>query len=125
MTAYEIPGFKHTLLAGVDLRTSQFRFVDVNNAGRAVLPTVNGRAIAVIQNKPNTGEACELMFTGISKVVASAPITAGANVTTGADGRVATAAAGNRVVGIALEAAATAGDYLPILISPAYQTVSP
>lgn len=112
--AYEVPGRQVTKLAAADLRTSQYRFVVLNGSGRAALPALGARAVGVLQNMPNNGEAATIMEEGISKVVAAAAIAAGANVTTAADGRAAVPAVGNAILGIAQTAAGGAGEIISV-----------
>jgi hypothetical protein len=67
--AYEIPGFKlGTLLADADLRTKQYCFVRVHTTGKVALGPIatGGKVIGVLQNKPNIGEACEIMVSGVT-----------------------------------------------------------
>lgn len=117
--AYEIPGFSFTLVAAADLRTSQFCFVnaDTTAAGsKAALPSANGRAIGVLQNKPNTGEVGTIVCSGISKAVVGDGCTAGDDLEVDAAGKVRTATgAGSRIVAIAL-ATGTTGQIIPVLI---------
>ena len=118
---YEIPGFSYTLPSGSDFRTGagQFRFVDVNSSGKAVIPTAQGAAVVgVRQNKPNTNEAMTIVESGISIVEAGAAIALGAEVTCDASGRAITAATGNRVQGRAFEAASGAGVLIAVLLKP-------
>lgn len=114
--AYEIPGFAFTLLAGEDLRDSQYCFIDLDGDGECILPSAGERAIAVVQNDPNTGEACTLFQTGISKVlVGSGGVGAGDDVSVDGDGAVVAPGAGDFIVGTALEAAAE-GSFAPVLL---------
>jgi hypothetical protein len=114
--AYEVPGFKFTRIAAADLSARQFRFVNIDNTGKAAMPAAGGRAIAVLQNKPGSGQACELMFSGISKVEAGAAVTAGDNVATDVQGRAVLSATGNTIIGIALESASGPGIVIPVLL---------
>lgn len=117
--AYEIPGFSFTLPAGADFSaTAQFRFVDVNNAGKAVAPTLGGTVVGVRQIKPRLNEACTIVHSGIVFVEAGAAITAGDMITTNAVGQALTAAAGNVVHGRALETATGAGIQIAVLLIP-------
>lgn len=69
-----------------------------------------------------SGERCEVMTDGIAWVEAGAAITIGALITSDANGRAVTAApaagVNNRVIGVALDAAAAAGDQIRVLLSP-------
>lgn len=90
--------------------TAAFTVQDTNAAGMACL--------GVLQNKPNTGEVAEVMQSGITKAVAGAAITVGAEVMAGADGRIITAAtAGSNVIGIALETAANANEVISVALN--------
>lgn len=102
--AYEIPGFSFTLVAGEDLTESQFCAIDVEQAtGHAILPNVGSRAIGVIQNKPDDGEAATVVVTGVTKVfVGTGGIGAGDNVTVDDDGSIIRATSDDLCIGIAL-----------------------
>lgn len=68
------------------------------------------------------GERCEVVTDGIAFVEAGAAVTIGALITADASGRgvAAAPAAGvnNRVIGVALDAASAAGDFIRVLLSP-------
>lgn len=117
--AYEIPGFSFTLPAGQDFRTGagQFRFVNINTAGKAVVPALGGQVVGVRQIRPNLNEACTIVSSGISFVEAGGVIATGAEVTADATGRVVAAAAGQRVHGIAFEAASGAGIQIAVYLN--------
>jgi hypothetical protein len=96
-----------TLPAGADLRTHQFKFVSIDNAGKVVLTANNALAQGVLQNAPNTNEAATVAISGIVKVkVASGGITAGNAVGSAANGAVKNAATASSRLGIALVTAA-------------------
>jgi predicted RecA/RadA family phage recombinase len=114
--AYEQPGYKFTLLAAADLRTHQFKFVDVDATGRAALGANGGRVIGVNQGKPNTGEAVEITHSGISKVYAGAAVAAGDEIMSDATGRAITATSTNQRIGVALQAAAAANVLIAVLL---------
>jgi hypothetical protein len=105
--AYEIPGYGFTLVTGADLSTHQYKFVDVNSSGLAVLASAGADAHGVVQNKPASGRAATVVNRGISKVVAGAAVAAGAQVT---------ATTGNKIHGTALQAAGGAGEIIPVLL---------
>jgi len=70
--------------------------------------------------KVATGKvAADVRLMGIARVVASAAIAVGAEVSTAADGRAVTAATTSRVAGIALQAAGAGGDQIDVLLVPA------
>lgn len=122
MAAYEIPGFSFSLPSGTDFRTGagQFRFINVDTNGKAVAPSANGNAIGVRQNKPNVGEATTIIASGIVMVEASAAVTVGSVVKTGADGRAAIAATTNTVLGTCITAAGGAGELCTVLLNTAH-----
>jgi hypothetical protein len=75
--AIEVPGFRDTTRqAAADLRTKQYFFVKLDSSGNIVLGDT-AKPYGILQNKPNTGEACEIMKDGISKVSAAAGNTQG------------------------------------------------
>lgn len=114
--AYEIPGFSWTLVAGEDLTDSQFCAVDVGTDGSAVLPTEGGRAIGIIQNKPDEGQSATVVTSGVSKVfVGITGLVAGDNVTVDDDGSIIQAAANDRGIGVALKTNA-AGELGTVLL---------
>lgn len=117
--AYEIPGFTYTLPAGQDFRTGagQFRFVNINSAGKAVVPSLGGQVVGVRQMRPNLNEACTLVASGISFVEAGGVIATGAEVTCDITGRAVAAVAGQRVHGIAFEAASGTGIQIAVYLN--------
>lgn len=116
--AYEIPGFLFPLPAGQDFRTGagQFRFLDINATGKVVAPALGGKVVGVRQNKPNLNEATTIMHSGITFLEAGAAVAQGAEITCDAAGAVVAAGVGNRVHGIALEAASGAGIQIAVLL---------
>jgi hypothetical protein len=119
--SFEQPGFKTTFVAGGDLRTKQFHFVKLNNAGQVVIvAAITDVPVGILQNKPNTGEDAEIMCDGISKLVADGTIDEGNLVGTSNDGQGDAIVAGTDTtvytVGQALEAAA-AGEVFAILFN--------
>lgn len=125
--AYEVPGLKiGTLTAAADLSTYQFRCVKMTSTGINICGTAGEAVDGILQNKPAAlGQEVALMCNGISKAVAGAAITKGAQVMTDTQGRVITAAtAGSKIIGRALAAANNAGEIIPVLFStPAHGVV--
>lgn len=83
------------------------------------------RAIGVCQEEITADDAAKgrvanIRMMGISRCVAAAAIAIGDRVIVAASGRVTStgAVAGNPVLGIALEAAAAAGDHIDIFLTP-------
>lgn len=94
-----------TFVAGADLRTSQFRFVDLNASGQVVLSSDNGRMVGVLLNDPNTGEAALVGVAGALKVVSSGVVTRGGDIGSAANGQVKNWVSGT-VAGVAMETGA-------------------
>lgn len=118
--SYEIPGFKFSQEASADLSAKQFHFLTAPDANKRTtfVGTQGAMSIGVLQNKPSAaGQAAEVMQNGISKVVAHAAVAAGAAVASSNTGRAITAATGNRVLGVAMEAAANAGEVIAVLLT--------
>jgi len=121
-----------SFVAGADLRNYPFAPVRLDTNGRVVLAGANERAIGILQNKPNTGEAASVMLYGISKAIASGAIPVGSPVVAAANGRVAAAgtfhnhgtASSNpptgqqRIIGFALTGATAAGQVIEVLLAP-------
>ena len=99
-----------------DLTLLQHRFVIVSASEQVNVAGVAASAIGVLQNKPNTGQAAEVVAAGVSNVIASAAITAGTDLATAANGKVAAATAGQNVVGKAIQAASNDDDIISALI---------
>jgi len=119
--AYEIPLFKiGTLLAGADLTGKQFCFVALHTDGTVVMPATGTgqKVLGVLQNKPNTGEACEIMVIGVTALKADGVgLTAGdgieAVITTGLAQTA--AGAGTNVVGTCLQTAAASAVFTALI----------
>ena len=94
--AYEQPLFVLAgLKAGADLSAKQFRFVKLDASGDAVVCSgVTDIPIGVLQNKPTSGQAVEVMAIGISKVEGDADLAIGDMIGTSADGQAAAYVAG-------------------------------
>lgn len=116
---YEIPGFSFTLPAGEDLSSSEGCAVDVNSSSAAITPTADGaRVIGILRNHPASGEPATIVVDGIARAkVGTGGVTAGQSLQALTDGRLATAAAGDYAVGIALESGA-ADTFIPVLLTP-------
>lgn len=105
------------LEAGQDLSSKQYYFVSLAADGQ-VDPTGDGAsAEGVLQDAPSAaGYPASIAISGISKVIAGTSITRGDLVASGSAGKAKTAASGNRVLGIALEAATNDGDVISVLL---------
>lgn len=96
----------------------QYRFVKVTGLHQVGLCTAaTDEAIGVMQNKPQvTGQAATVAIFGVSNVMASAAITAGALVTADAEGRAVTTTTAADVLGVALGDASGANVLVPVLL---------
>lgn len=96
----------------------QYHLVKVTGAAQCgVVAAVGDRVIGVLQNKPQAaGAAATVAIRGVSKCVADKAIAAGAAVYASADGQVTDVSTGATYVGVALQAAAAAGELIPVLL---------
>lgn len=106
-----------TLPAGADLRTHQYKFVEVDGNGRVVLAGDDAHADGVLQNDPNTGEAATVAIFGVVKVKCGANVTRGGNVSTGANGAAKNTDTAAAVLGTALETGAN-GRVISMIFHP-------
>lgn len=89
------------------------------SSGKIVPATAGAAAIGIALYDIPTGEPGAVRVVGVARTVAGAAVTAGAIVKTDADGAVVAAStAGDRCLGVALEAAANAGDPIMVAIGP-------
>lgn len=84
--AYEVPGFKlGTLVADADLSTNQFHAVKAKSTeGEATLTGADALSPGVLQNAPELGEECEIMYEGVTKVMLGGTVAAGDYLSTDA-----------------------------------------
>lgn len=120
--ATELPGYKHTgYSASSDLSAKQYLAVKVSG-----LRTVTGIAadtdipFGVLQNAPTSGQTAEVMSFGRTKMVASAAITAGAQIGVTAAGKAVARVVGTDttkyVIGVAEDTAAADGDIISVYL---------
>lgn len=106
-----------TLLAAADFAAQQYRAVVVDSTGKAAIAGVGARAVGVLQDNVPSGEAASVRVMGVTKMVAGAAVAAGGIVSTDSTGRaVVSATTGHAQVGIALTAAAAAGEVISVLL---------
>jgi hypothetical protein len=105
---------------------TKMRFVKVTGDQTVGPCTVQGELalgvakVDVTSLEATNGKGCTVQVLGVAWVEASVALARFAEVQVENDGRVLTAAtATHRVVGIALKAAANAGDWIPVLLTPA------
>lgn len=105
--------------AGADLSTHQFKFVKVSATDTVTLCGANERGVGVLQNKPESGEAAQVMQLGVSKVVSDGSGTAiapGDPLISDASGRAVKSdgTTGHKVIGYATEPSTAAGTIIGI-----------
>lgn len=107
-----------TVEASGDLSSSQFLFVTIDSNGQAAVAGDGVVVVGVLQDKPAAqGRACSIYGSGsISKVKAGAAVAAGAKVSSDAAGKAVTAASGEYIAGIALDAASAANQLISVLL---------
>lgn len=106
--------------AAADYKAKQFHLVDVSADEAVTLASVSGQAcLGILQNKPDAGEAANVMVGGISKVVAgTGDLAAGALFMAHTDGTAVTASgSGKYPLGMVIKGAA-AGLLATVLIWP-------
>lgn len=123
--AYEGPQIKLVgLTAAADLSAAgnQYKFVElVGNNSVNVCNGATDRPIGVLQNRPKSGEAAEVVAIGVTKVQADAQLTAGLLIGTSADGQADSKVPGTDtteyVVGVVLQGASAAAALATALIN--------
>jgi hypothetical protein len=110
-----------SLPADGDQTGNQYRFLKGDTDGVAVNDAAGGPCIGVLQNKPDDGQVATVGIDGVSMVEAGGTVTKYGNVQSDATGRAADAAAGDYSQGMALAAAAGAGEIIPVLLRPQAQ----
>lgn len=71
--AYEIGAFAFTAKAGADLSAKQYHLVKFSADNTVVLCTaLTDKPCGVLQDNPTLGQACQVLATGITKVVVNA-----------------------------------------------------
>ena len=116
--SYSIPGVVFTLLSSGDMSSAQYHAVQASTTnsvdGAIITATRGGKVTGIWQNNSTAQEAGSVQLTGIAKVVAGDSsamangITAGLPVVASSVGRaVPSTAAGQWLIGIALEPLST------------------
>jgi hypothetical protein len=122
--AYSLVGFMLSLEAAADLSSSQYCAVNVDTSGEAALPSAGGRIIGVLQNDPTAGKEATIQIAGVSKMILAGTVAAGDWVKVDAAGKaVATAVAGDEVVGICLVGGAVGNTGSVLLLGPGFVTL--
>lgn len=107
------------LAAAADYSTTgQYRGMVASTAANhtAVLASVAGQSIiGVLRNEPESGEACEIVESGIAKVILGGTVTRGDRLSVNSAGAFVTASGSGSIAGIALESGAS-GNIVSMLI---------
>lgn len=102
--AYEIPGFVlGVLLAGDDLSVKQYRFVNLDAGDNVGVAAAASQPLGSLNNAPAEGDVCEIVTSGVAKVICDDTVTEGGLVEVGTNGGADDIASGF-AVGRALEA---------------------
>ena len=114
--------FKITLEAGADLSSSQYYFVKLDNAGKAVVCSgATDIPVGVLQNNPTSGQAAEIVVVGLTKVSSNAALAIGNLIGTSSDGQADAKTAGTDtteyVVGTVLTTTGAAGVVGSVLVN--------
>ncbi len=118
--AYDVPVLDINKPTITDLAAIQFYLVEDDGAGNAKLVAAAAALgiLGVLQNDPATGQAAVVRVEGVSKCVAGGVVAPGNMIVSNASGQgVAYGGTGGGVIGIALDAAAAAGDVFSLLLA--------
>ncbi len=113
---------KITLEAGADLSSSQYHFVKLNASGQAVeCAAVTDKPIGVLQNDPTSGQACEIVVVGLTKMSTNAALAIGDLIGTSSDSQAAAYLSGTDttkfIVGTVLVTSGAADEITSVLVN--------
>ena len=108
--------------ASADLSAKQYYFVKISGANTVdVCSGATDKPIGILQNKPTSGQAAEVVVIGVSKVSADASLTAGNLIGTSADGQADPKTPGTDtteyVVGTVQQGVSNAGEIATVIIN--------
>ena len=107
--------------AGADLSAKQYNFVKISGTGVVAVAADTDVPVGVLVNNPKSGETAEVVVSGITKVEASAAITAGTLIGTTSAGLAVTRTIGTDttkyVLGRVITAATASGDIVTVAIN--------
>jgi Kef-type K+ transport system membrane component KefB len=110
-----------SIAAGADLSAKQYTFVKLSGTGVISAAAATDVVIGVLQNAPTSGKTAEVAITGVTKLKASAAISAGALVGTTSTGLAVAVVAGTDttkyVLGQAITAAGAANDIITVAVN--------
>jgi hypothetical protein len=114
-------------IANEDLSSLQYCCVDATGTASGAMKVSKvsgqgGKVYGVLTNAPAADAICELVCEGIVEIRAASTFNAGVELTVhDTNGRVEAASSGDYVVGIAREAAESAGHAVSVLLKPYYK----
>jgi hypothetical protein len=115
--ATELHGFKQSQIAAVDLSASQYCGVKQHTVdGQVTLPSLGNHIVGVLQNAPTLGNVAEIVSGGVTKMRASAAITAGAEVSATAAGKAKIAITGEAIIGVAQSGAGADNEIISVFL---------
>lgn len=120
MPSYDMSKDNITREANIDFTNKRFGIVELVAGGKVGLPSAN-QGFGVIQNEPRSGEAATIAIGGVSRVFAGGTIALGNYFTSTASGTAVAITSGSnaRIVGRAIEAAAS-GSIFPAVLFQGY-----
>lgn len=118
MTIKQAPGPIQVFKANAAVAIHRIVKLAANGEVTQSTATAADAHIGVTDRPAPVGESVEVTVYGMATVEAGGAIARGAQIKADADGKAVTAAAGQRVVGIAIENAAAEGDLIAALIAP-------
>lgn len=111
-------GSDYSAIASADLSAHQYKIVKESATGVAVASATDLNQVGVLQDKPTAaGQACNVRWTGLSKVRYGGTVARGDRLTSDANGNAIVATTGKLILGIAT-VAGVSGDVGTILINP-------
>jgi hypothetical protein len=100
--------------------SGQFLCVYISAARVVTVQTSSGGAVyGILQNTPASGQAADVGIMGVTKAVAGASFSAGANLMCDTAGRLITQTSTNIIVATAIEAATAANQVVTVAVVPA------
>jgi hypothetical protein len=103
--------------AAADLSSSQFLAVKITAARQVNLANTGGEVTyGILQNKPTSGQAADIGIFGVTKAIAGAAFSAGAQLMTNTSAQLITRTSANHCVALALEAATAAGQVVTVAV---------
>lgn len=108
-----------TIKAGGDLSAKQYHFVKLDSSQQVIIcAAATDKAIGIVQNKPESGEAARVRIFGRSKVSGNGALSIGDVIGTSSDGQAQAAVATNYQKGIVTKAVSNAGEIAECLLIP-------